>query len=92
MVLPSLFEEQLTLESEALDADLSRGAESFPESLNYFPDLGMYNLGPDGYLDLIRKAKTSVSVPVIASFNGVSQGGWTATRGKWNRPEPTRSS
>ncbi len=76
VVLPSLFEEQLTLESEALDADLSRGAESFAESLNYFPDLGMYNLGPDGYLELIRKAKTSVSVPVIGSLNGVSQGGW----------------
>jgi len=76
VVLPSLFEEQLTLESEALDAALSRGAESFAESLNYFPDLMMYNLGPDGYLDLIRKAKASISVPVIGSLNGVSQGGW----------------
>jgi dihydroorotate dehydrogenase (fumarate) len=76
VVLPSLFEEQLTLESEALHADLSRGAQSFAESLNYFPKLNTYNLGPDGYLELIRKAKASVSVPVIGSLNGVSQGGW----------------
>jgi dihydroorotate dehydrogenase (fumarate) len=76
VVLPSLFEEQLILESEALDADLSRGAGSFAESLNYFPNLVMYNLGPDGYLELIRKAKASVSVPVIGSLNGVSRGGW----------------
>jgi dihydroorotate dehydrogenase (fumarate) len=75
-VLPSLFEEQLDLESRSLDADLSRGVESFPESLNYFPDLQTYNLGPDGYLDLIRRAKDSVSIPVIASLNGVSPGGW----------------
>ncbi len=76
VVLPSLFEEQLNLESEALHADLSRGAHSFAESLNYFPQMKTYNLGPDGYLDLIRKAKASVSVPVIGSLNGVSQGGW----------------
>jgi len=76
VVLPSLFEEQLTLESEAVDSDLSRGAESFAESLNYFPDLHTYNLGPDGYLELIRRAKQSVSIPVIASLNGVSPGGW----------------
>jgi dihydroorotate dehydrogenase (fumarate) len=76
VVLPSLFEEQLTLESEAVDSDLSRGAESFAESLNYFPDLHTYNLGPDGYLELIRRARKSVSIPVIASLNGVSPGGW----------------
>jgi dihydroorotate dehydrogenase (fumarate) len=76
VVLPSLFEEQLTLESEAVDSDLSRGAESFAESLNYFPDLHTYNLGPDGYLELIRRAKQGVSIPVIASLNGVTPGGW----------------
>ncbi len=76
VVLPSLFEEQLTLESETLDADLFRGSESFAESLNYFPDLMTYNLGPDGYLELIRTAKASVSIPVIGSLNGVSAGGW----------------
>lgn len=77
VVLPSLFEEQLELESQAIDSDLSRGAESFPESLNYFPDLDTYNLGPDGYLELIRRAKQSVSIPVIASLNGVFRGAWS---------------
>jgi len=76
VVLPSLFEEQLTLESETLDADLFRGSESFPEALSYFPNLTTYNLGPDGYLELIRKAKAAVSIPVIGSLNGVSTGGW----------------
>ena len=49
VVLPSLFEEQIELESDAVGSDLSRGAESFPESLNYFPKLENYNLGPDAY-------------------------------------------
>ena len=57
VVLPSLFEEQLDLESQAVDSDLSRGSESFAESLNYLPDLHTYNLGADGYLELIRKAQ-----------------------------------
>ena len=76
VVLPSLFEEQLILESESVDADLSRGADAFPESSSFLPDLMDYNLGPDGYLELIRKAKESVSVPVIGSLNGVSPSGW----------------
>jgi dihydroorotate dehydrogenase (fumarate) len=76
VVLPSLFEEQLALESLAVDSDLARGTESFPESANFFPDLQTYNLGPDGYLELIRHAKEAVKIPVIASLNGVSSGGW----------------
>ena len=76
VVLPSLFEEQLHLESVALDSDLHRGAESFGEALSYFPEMEDYNLGPEGYLELIRKAKAAVSVPVIASLNGTSQNGW----------------
>ncbi|HUL32863.1 MAG TPA: dihydroorotate dehydrogenase-like protein [Candidatus Eisenbacteria bacterium] len=76
VVLPSLFEEQLELESLTVDYDLARGAESFPESANFFPDLQTYNLGPDGYLELIRHAKESVDIPVIASLNGISDGGW----------------
>jgi len=76
VVLPSLFEEQLELESLTVDYDLARGAESFPESANFFPDLQTYNLGPDGYLELIRHAKESVDIPVIASLNGISNGGW----------------
>jgi dihydroorotate dehydrogenase (fumarate) len=77
VVLPSLFEEQLDLESHSVHSDLSRGVESFPESLNYFPHLANYNLGPDAYLELIHEAKRSVSIPVIASLNGISLGGWT---------------
>ena len=77
VVLPSLFEEQLSLEGQALDSDLSRGSESFPESLSYFPDMTDYNLGPESYLELIQEAKNSVSIPVIASLNGVTTGGWT---------------
>lgn len=76
VVLPSLFEEQLELESNALDDDLWRGAESFPESQSVLPDLQDYNLGPDGYLQLIEGAKAAVGIPVIASLNGVSPGGW----------------
>ncbi len=76
IVLPSLFEEQLDLESHSVDADLSRGSDSFPESLNYLPDLHTYNLGADGYLELIRRARERVAIPVIASLNGVSPGGW----------------
>jgi len=76
VVLPSLFEEQLELESLTVDYDLARGAESFPESANFFPNLQTYNLGPDGYLELIRQAKESVDIPIIASLNGISDGGW----------------
>src|SRR6516225_8294185 len=76
VVLPSLFEEQLELESLTVDYYLARGSESFPESANFFPDLHTYNLGPDGYLELIRLAKEAVEIPVIASLNGVSDGGW----------------
>ena len=76
VVLPSLFEEQLELESQSVDSDLERGSESFPESANFFPDLQNYNLGPDGYLELIRQAKEAVQIPIIASINGISGGGW----------------
>jgi dihydroorotate dehydrogenase (fumarate) len=76
VVLPSLFEEQLNIESLDLHHQLSRGTESFPEALTYFPDMADYNLGPDGYLELIREAKSLLSIPVIASLNGVSSGGW----------------
>ena len=76
VVLPSLFEEQLTLESHHLDRYLSHGTESFAESLTYLPDMIDYNLGPDGYLELIRRAKFVVDIPIIGSLNGVSTGGW----------------
>ena len=76
VVLHSLFEEQITLESHELDRSLLAGTESFPEALNYFPDMTDYNLGPDGYLEHIRTAKSAVAIPIIASLNGVSAEGW----------------
>jgi len=76
VVLHSLFEEQIVIESQQLDQALSAGTESFAESLSYFPDMTRYNLGTEGYLEIIRKAKQAVNIPVIASLNGVSTGGW----------------
>src|SRR5947207_15021354 len=64
VVLPSLFEEQIDLESQTLQTDLARGADSSAESASYFPKLQNYNLGPDAYLELIRKPKQSVPIPV----------------------------
>ena len=76
VVLHSLFEEQLSLESQDLTRNFLRGTESFPEALSYFPDMADYNLGPEGYLEHIRQAKAAVQIPVIASLNGTSSGGW----------------
>jgi dihydroorotate dehydrogenase (fumarate) len=77
VVLYSLFEEQLRQEAMELDQHLSAGTESFAESLTYFPQAGEFRLGPEGYLNHIRKAKDAVSIPVIASLNGATVGGWT---------------
>ena len=76
IVLYSLFEEQLRQESLELDHHLSAGTESFSESMTFFPQASEFRLGPDGYLDHIRKAKDAVDIPVIASLNGATVGGW----------------
>jgi len=76
VVMYSLFEEQIVGESHLLDHYLSYGSESFAEALDYFPEMDDYNVGPYAYLDLIRRAKESVAIPVIGSLNGVSTGGW----------------
>jgi dihydroorotate dehydrogenase (fumarate) len=76
IVLHSLFEEQITFESNELDHFLNVGTESFAEALTYFPDLQHYNMGPEPYLELIRKARAAVNIPIIASLNGISTGGW----------------
>ena len=76
VVLHSLFEEQISLDSQALDRSLSAGTDSYAEALSYFPDLQHYNLGPEGYLEHVRKAKGALGIPVIGSLNGVSSGGW----------------
>ena len=76
VVLYSLFEEQLRRETLELDFYLSSGTESFPESLSYFPEPAEFKNGPEEYLEHIRRAKRAVQIPVIASLNGSSVGGW----------------
>ncbi|MFH1681810.1 MAG: dihydroorotate dehydrogenase-like protein [Candidatus Eisenbacteria bacterium] len=82
VVLHSLFEEQIVRESLELDRFTSKGTESFAEALTYFPEPEEYRLGPDEYLNHIRKAKEAVKIPVIASLNGASTGGWTEYAGR----------
>jgi dihydroorotate dehydrogenase (fumarate) len=76
VVMYSLFEEQITHESLALNYFLERGSDSNPEAATYFPDLGHYNVGPEGYLELLGKLKQALSIPVIGSLNGITPGGW----------------
>lgn len=82
VVFFSLFEEQIRREQEALFYHTTAGTESFAEALTYFPEEPQMHVGADAYLDLIRRAKEAVDIPVIASLNGTSIGGWTkfATR------------
>ncbi|HUO32382.1 MAG TPA: dihydroorotate dehydrogenase-like protein [Bryobacteraceae bacterium] len=76
VVLPSLFEEQITLESTELDRYINAAENVGPEGLTHFPEMLGYNRGPDGYLKHIRNVKEAVRIPVIASLNGTSVGGW----------------
>lgn len=78
VVLPSLFEEQIERVSLNLHAALTSGTDSFAEALDFFPEMATYNTGPDRYLDLVRRARAELKVPVIASLNGASPGGWTS--------------
>ena len=77
VVLPSLFEEELRREAGQDAALADAGADSFPESLSYFPAAAESEPGPRRYLSLIQRAVAAVNVPVIASLNGVTTGGWT---------------
>jgi dihydroorotate dehydrogenase (fumarate) len=77
VVLFSLFEEQIRREREALYHYLTYGNETFAEALTYFPEPVTYHAGTEQYLELIHQAKESVQIPVIASLNGSSIGGWT---------------
>jgi dihydroorotate dehydrogenase (fumarate) len=76
IVMYSLFEEQIIHESLELDHYLTRGTHAFAEAMTYLPDLGTYNIGPEKYVGHISALKKAVSIPVIASLNGVSKGGW----------------
>jgi len=85
VVLYSLFEEQLHQEEIDLDYHLANGTESFAESLTFFPQASEFHTGPEGYLNHIRKAKASVRIPIIASLNGSTLGGWTKFAGQIER-------
>jgi dihydroorotate dehydrogenase (fumarate) len=78
VTLSSLFEEQLRQESLELDHHLSAGTESYAEALTFLPQAGQFHLGPEAYLNHIRRAKEAVKIPVIASLNGATVGGWTS--------------
>jgi dihydroorotate dehydrogenase (fumarate) len=77
VVLYSLFEEQLRQESFELEHHLAEGTNSFAEAASFFPQPDEFRLGPEGYLNHIHRAKKAVSIPIIASLNGTTAGGWT---------------
>jgi dihydroorotate dehydrogenase (fumarate) len=76
VVLHSLFEEQIELESDELDRFIMQGAEISPEAASHFPELTGKVMGPEGYLKHIAKCKQAVKIPIIASLNGTTKGGW----------------
>ncbi|MDJ0561800.1 MAG: dihydroorotate dehydrogenase-like protein, partial [Microcystis sp. M53599_WE4] len=76
VVLHSFFEEQIKHERLALHHHFTHGAESFAEALTYFPEPEVFHVGSDEYLNHIRKAKEMVDIPIIASLNGETSGGW----------------
>lgn len=77
VVLHSLFEEQLVTEQHELNYHLTHGTESFAEALSYFPEPDDFYTGPEKYLEHIRELKATMDIPIIASLNGSSIGGWT---------------
>ncbi len=76
IVLTSLFEEQIAQESRSFDHFMSYGTDSFSEALSYFPQVDNFHIGPEKYLELISKGRKELDIPIIASLNGVSPGGW----------------
>jgi len=76
IVMHSLFEEQIIRESLKLHEDLTRGVDQFAEALDYLPDYGLYTIGPEVYVEHVRRLKQGLKIPVIASLNGASSGGW----------------
>src|ERR1700760_2096644 len=76
VVLHSLFEEQITLESDELDESIARATDVSSEAMTQFPEMRNRVMGPDQYLSHIVKCKQAVRIPVIASLNGTTNGGW----------------
>ncbi len=76
VVLFSLFEEQIRKEEASFSSVIRTTTNSFPEALDYFPDVDDYNIGTEDYLENIRRAKERVDIPIIASLNGITHEGW----------------
>jgi len=76
IVMHSLFEEQIVAEQIATTSAIEGPSDSFAEAITYFPNRDQYRLGPDEYLEQVRKVKQAVTVPVIGSLNGTTPGGW----------------
>jgi dihydroorotate dehydrogenase (fumarate) len=77
VVLHSLFEEQIEFETRALNHYLDSSADGgYWEATSYYPEPGEFTLTPDQYLEHVRRAKDAAGIPIIASLNGVSSGGW----------------
>jgi dihydroorotate dehydrogenase (fumarate) len=76
IVLPSLFEEQIERESFMIDATLGFGTDVNPEGLSYLPEMDGYDAGPERHLARVELARARLSIPVIASLNGTTPGGW----------------
>jgi dihydroorotate dehydrogenase (fumarate) len=76
VVLPSIFQEQIEAERDEFEARTSVGRESSPEALSYFPNPEAYAIGTRRYLELIRRARSAVRIPIFASLNGTTSEGW----------------
>jgi len=76
VVLPSLFEEQIEHEAAEFSKAHDQGTEAFGEALSFFPELATHNRGPAAYLEHLAAAKDALAIPVIASLNGCTNGGW----------------
>ena len=78
VVLPSLFEEQIVLEKRARETHIEAHTEGFAEATTYLPTVDDFDKTADEYLRLIQEAKMAVDIPIIASLNGITPGGWIA--------------
>ncbi len=77
VVLPSLFEEDIARAVREQERFLGAGAESFGEATSYLPDIVPDRTGVDGHLRLVAEARAALDIPIVASLNGSSDGGWT---------------
>src|SRR5262245_27279355 len=76
IVMHSLFEEQIQGEQLASIYHMEMYADAYQEAMSYFPRSSEFKLGPEQYLEQIRRIKRAVDVPVIASLNGTTRTGW----------------